>query len=252
MSFSPLWFLFLPLLSASQDSPRPPTPDERYQALFEEWQTARNAWRKASEEAKTEEEWKVVNALPGGPPRAYAARFMAIANEHPGTMAAENSLVWVGSHVMFGPETEQAKRRLAREYARSARVAPVFAFQVLTFGSESTETLLRESLTKNPHRDIRGLAHYWLGRFLIAKAEEVRQAKRGGRLKVELAPVVTEGWGKDVLDRLNRLDSGALDREAEALMVRVIREYPDIPHNDKIHPPGTLATVAAGWPPRLA
>src|SRR4051812_10956827 len=129
MRFAVLWSLFLTPLGAPQDGPRPSTPDERYQALFDEWQTAWHGFLKANREAKTEKDWEVVNAHPGRQPGAYAARFMAIANEYPGTTAAEDSLVWVASNIMFGPETEQAKRLLAREYAHSARLAPVFAFQ---------------------------------------------------------------------------------------------------------------------------
>jgi thiol-disulfide isomerase/thioredoxin len=71
--------------------------------------------------------------------------------------------------------------------------------------------------------------------------------KRVGRFKVQLAPVVLEGWGADVLDRIKRLDPRALEAEAEREFERLVREYPDVPHNDKIRQPGTLGTVAAGY-----
>jgi thiol-disulfide isomerase/thioredoxin len=242
-----LWFLFLTPIDPPLDRPQPSTPDERYQALFEEWHTAWRGFVQASSEAKTEKDLEAVDNHPGRHPLAYTGGFMALAKAHPGTSAAEDSLVWVASHSMFGRETEAAKRLLIRDHVGSAELPPVFAFQVLTIGSEVTEPLLREALSRTPHREVRGMACYWLARHLMEKAEASRQVRRGGRLCVQLAGVVTEGWGPDVIDRLKRMDPAALDREAEMLFDRVVREYPDLPHNDKRRAPGTLGQVAAGY-----
>ena len=87
---------------------------------------------------------------------------------------------------------------------------------------------------------------YWLARYLMLKAEDSRQVRRGGQPSVGLVGVVTEGWGPDVVDRLKRLDPAALDREAETLLDQVVRDFADSPHNDKRCAPGTLGEVAAG------
>ena len=155
-----LAFVFLTPLDSPQDRAKSLTPDERYQALFQEWHTAWEGFLKANSEAKTEEELEAVGNHPGRSRLKYAAGFMALAREHPRTTAAEDSLVWVASHALFGRDTEEAKRLLTRDHIRSAKLAPVFAFQVLTIGSEATEPLLREALSRTPHRDVRGMACY--------------------------------------------------------------------------------------------
>lgn len=220
------------------------TPDERYRSLFQAWDADWQGFLKASREARTEEDWEAVNNHPGRRPSDHAAGFMALAREYPGTAAAEDSLVWVASHVMFGRETEEAKRLLIRDHIRSAQLAPVFAFQYWTCGSEATERLLRETLTRNPRHEMRGLACYWLAQYLMQQAAQSRVAKRGGRVLPPPEGVVVEGWGPDYVDRLRRLDPEALDREAEALLARVAEDYANIPHNDQLRPPGRLGDAA--------
>jgi hypothetical protein len=226
-------------LEASED--RPKTPREQYQALQQEYDAAFRAFVKANEEAKTEADLAKIGALPGGDPRSFAGGFMALAKKYPGTEAAEDALVWVASHVVFGPETEEAKRLLIRDHIRSTKLGPVFAFQRFTCGSAATERLLREAMSKNPHRDIQGLAYYWLARYLTERAQWSREARRAGpdSSRAEVGkmirpyPLVVEGWGADYIDRLRQLDPRALDQEAEALLTRVVANYADTPNNDK-------------------
>lgn len=240
-------FVVVALGPGSGDDPK--APQERFLILKREHDAAFQAWQKAARTVKTEAESAKLDALPGGKPRSFAGGFMVLAKEYPGTEAAEDALVWVGSHVMFGPETEEAKRLLVRDHVRSAKLAPVFAFQRLTCGSEATERLLREAMARNPHREIQGLACYWLARYLIEQAQWSREARRAGDeasradLKTDPGamirpfPLVVEGWGADYVDRVRRLDPDALDREAEALLVRITETYADIAHNDKYQRP---------------
>ncbi len=239
--------VFVATSPSGSDEPGPKTSQEQYVTLLNEHDAAWNAFLKANDEAKTDADLAALNAMPGRNPRLYADRFMALARSNPGSVVAEDSLVWVASHVIFGRETEEAKRLLVRDHVQSSKLARVFAFQILSVGSEATELLYRESISKNPHRDVQAMAHYWLARFLVDKAETSRQWKRGSPTSVSLAPVVVEGWGADVVDRLKRLDPQVLDAEAEGEFERVVREYSEIPHNDKLRPPGTLGTVAASY-----
>ncbi len=233
----------------------PTTPDEQYRALKQEHDAAFQAWVKANNDAKTEADFAQIGTLPGGKPRSFAGGFMALAKRYPGTGAAEDALIWVTSHVAFGPETEEAKRLLIRDHIRSTKLAPVFAFQErYTIGSATTERLLRDALARNPHRDVQGVACYWLARYLKERAQWSREAKRLNSDPspddptniIRPSPLVVEGWGADYIDRLRRLDPAALDREAEALLTRVVAEYADIPNNDKDQRPqtSTLGTAA--------
>lgn len=249
-------FVVVALAAGPGDDPR--GAQERFLALKREYDAAFEAFAKASAEAKTAADIARVDALPGRNPRGFASGFMALAREYSGTEAAENALVWVASHVMFGPETEEAKRLLIRDHLRSARLAPVFAFQRFTCGSEATERLLREAMARNPHREIQGLARYWLARFLVEQAQWSREARRAGDRASRLDamtdpgtmirpyPIVVEGWGADYVDRVRRLDPETLDREAESLFARVVAAYADVPHNDRYQRPGakTLGDAA--------
>ena len=118
-----------------------------------------------------------------------------------------------------------------------------------------TERLLRDALARNPHRDVQGMACYWLARYLEERAQWSREAKRSNVAPspyepshiIRPYPLVVESWGADYIDRLRRLDPAALDREAEALFTRVAAEYADIPNNDKDQRP---QTSTLGRPPR--
>jgi hypothetical protein len=95
--------LALMLIPGAADEPR--TPQEQFQTLKRDYGAAFEAFVKASDQAKTEADAARVANHPGRNPRGFAGGFMAPATKHPRTEAAEESLVWVASHVMFGPET---------------------------------------------------------------------------------------------------------------------------------------------------
>jgi thiol-disulfide isomerase/thioredoxin len=225
----------------------PLTPDEHYQALSRKWEFDWQAFCKANDTAKSDQEIAALHKLPGCNPFLYVPDFMSLAREHPGSSAAEASLIWVASHAAFGRETEEAKKILSRDHIRSARLAPVFAFQILSIGSEETEPLLRKALAESPQREIRGMACYWLARYQMDRAEAARQARRNSQHLMTPPSIITDRWGTDYLERLKRLDPEAMDREAESLFDRVVREFADLPHNDKRRIPGPIGTVAAGF-----
>ena len=222
-------------------------PVTQFRQLSDQYAADALAYQRAANGAKTVEQIAAARSLPGRSPISYAGRFIGLAKAFPGTPTAEASLVWVASHVAFGSETEEAKRILIRDHLASDQLGPVFAFQILNVGSEATDRLLKETAAKSPHREMRALAYYWRARLLLDQAEASRQIKRGGQLKVELAPVVLEGWGTDAKGRLARLDPRGLEIEGERIFEVVAREYPDVTHNDKIRRAGTLGTLAAGY-----
>ena len=100
----------------------PGTPQEQYRVLEHEHDVAFQAWAKANREAKTEAELAKLEKLPVRNARNFAGGFMALARKYPGTEAAEDALIWVASHVAFGPETEEAKRLLIRDHILGAKM----------------------------------------------------------------------------------------------------------------------------------
>ena len=142
-------------------------------------------------------------------------------------------MIWIGTHAIYGRSTEWAEELLLRDHADSDKLGPVLAFYWNTPGSKATEALLRHEAEKSPHREIRGLATYWLPYWLNNQAGWVRGIKARSLDKhLHPADVIVEAWGRDFDDRLRALDPAALRREATALLERVIKDYGDVPFMD--------------------
>jgi hypothetical protein len=222
-------------------------PDEEYRILARRYEESYEAFVTANREVKTKADQDAVDAHPGRNPRGFAGGFMRLARDHPGSKSAENALIWVASHVLYGSETEEAKRLLARDHIASAKLDRVFGSQWATPGSVATGLFLRRAFAESPHRAVRGLAGYWLARFLKEQAKWSRGARRNPDAPTTGHSVVEEGWGADYLARLRRLDPDALDEEAELLFSRVAKVYGDVPIKEKASVHQTLGAAARAY-----
>jgi thiol-disulfide isomerase/thioredoxin len=249
---SAAWFV---ICLVAWDEPRAgadaQSPDRRYQSLAERYESAYRAYVKASQEAKKAEEFKALEPLQKRTDASsYAAEFLALADAYPRSTAAEDSLLWMCTHVTFlTKEGNEALRRLARDHARSAKLGPALAFQgrMPTF-FESVESFFRGVLAENPHREIRGLASYWFARHLLYKARCVRAARQRPDFGIiQGVDPYKNALGADWAARLRRLDPEAMEHEAEALLERVARFYADVPHNDPKSRPGSLGEAARSY-----
>jgi peroxiredoxin len=241
--------LALFLLMASDDKPTGPTPDERFRIMRDAHQAAFDEFVRLNDSAKTPEDEAKVLAHPGRRPRDFAKGFMDLAREHPGTPAAEDSLLWVCTHTFQYPDSDEARRVLVSDHVRSPKLGPALGFQG-NYGDpfEASEAFFRAVLAGSPHRDIQGLATYWLARHLSLKTELSRAVKKPDFRKLPAGQdFYAEIFGQDWDERLRRLDPEALDREADSLFERVGRFYADVPHNDKRRAPGTLEEAARGY-----
>jgi hypothetical protein len=232
-----------------RDKPAAKAPEDRVRALLDEYESAHQALINAALKAKTAEEREAVNQLPGRKTPLFAPGFMKLAREYPGTTAAEDALVWVGSHLSIGPEAEEARLLLVRDHIRSDKLAPVIAFQAHFPLSEGAENLLRGAIDQNPDRKIQGLSTYWLGRVLQGRAVMARYREKllSGDHPEEWQRGMELQHGLGWMDRLRRADPEALDHEAEMLFLRVAKEFGDVPHNDKRRPAGSLREAALAY-----
>jgi cytochrome oxidase Cu insertion factor (SCO1/SenC/PrrC family) len=229
-------------------APRPgPTPDEQFRALRDAHQAAFDAFVKADEEAKTAADRAKVLDHPGRQTPAFMPPFLDLAKKYPGTTAAEDSLFWVATHAVMSTDSEEAKKLLTRDFVRSAKLGPALGFQGhYADYSETSEAFFREVLAKNPDRDIRGLATYWLARHLLNKAQGAKLARKNpsfGKDFVSFYRYLGEDW----TNRLRKLDPDALESEADSFFERVAKFHADIPHNDKRRKPGTLGEAARSY-----
>src|SRR5258708_20919293 len=104
--------LILSLAIAGDDpkvAPRTqPTPDEQFRALRDAHQAAFDAFVKANNEAKTDEEQARVLDHPGRQTPKFMPPFLDLARKYPGTTAAEDALLWVATHAIQSADCYKA------------------------------------------------------------------------------------------------------------------------------------------------
>jgi thiol-disulfide isomerase/thioredoxin len=238
----------VPVRGVEIDQPDKQTPENQVKALQEEYERAFDAFAKAAREAKTPEARQAVSKLPGRNPGLFAPRFIKVAKEYPGTTASEDALIWIGSHCVADDALRQALALLSRDYARSDKLAPVFARQS-TAGtlSKPVETLLRKALADNPQPAVQGLAAYYLGKILKGRAAAALAKDKLDTLPATALLAFDRQNGPGWKELLRSADPEALEREAELLFLRTVKEFGDFPHNDKraSNQGGTLRDVAS-------
>jgi peroxiredoxin len=185
-----------------QDSPR-----SEYEAIVKEYDAASQA--------------------PRGPePHEFAARFFALAEKHPDDPAALDSLEWVASKCVFGPEAERALGMLARDHARSESLKD-FCGECSRYGEPfpAYEAMLRAVLKDNPHRDVRGAA-------TLALADHLKTSKeRTESNLIRIALLGERTLNTSTLKNVQRMRERGIDKvgaESAALFQTVIDEYPEL------------------------
>ena len=223
------------------------SPDEQFRALRDAHQAAFDAFVKANHEAKTDADMALVNEHPGRQTPKFMPPFLDLAKKYPGTTAAEDALLWVGTHAIQSRICDETKQILTRDWVLSPKLGPTLGWQGhYTDYSPISEVFFRQVMARNPDPAIQGLATYWLARHLLGTVELVRGTQKEpdyGKGRSWLNPFLGEGWP----DRLRKLDPDAMDSEADALFSRVVRFHADVPHNDKRRNPGTLGEAARSY-----
>jgi thiol-disulfide isomerase/thioredoxin len=140
-----------------------------------------------------------------------------------------------------GDEAYRAMECLLREHVRDAGMGDVCGRIFHFVHAPVAESLLRCVLATHPdHRD-RGLACMSLAEYMRMRAVMVRRV-RGGQAKVE--NYVHEPFLEVTRRLIAEADPEALDREADALLERVVAEFGDV--NDWFTPRRTIGAIAAG------
>ena len=195
--------------------------DDTYQALVRDYQAARQALMADDKASSDLDRW---NALA----TRFSARAMELARRHSGQPTALQALTWIVNRGDDKPSVEEALRILARDHARDAAIGP-FCRYLFRADSKAAEALLRRVIAENPVRDARARAMYALAGNLASAADQVREKRLNPRTGGFLGHA---RW-------LKGLDPEALDREADALLGRIIDQYADV--KDDRGPMGDLA-----------
>ncbi len=223
--------LFPPATRAAVQSPA-----EEYAALLKEYNPVSGSLRRATSDAERK---AVVERM-----SEYPARFLALAETYrdvpTGLVAMRQSIqamgntdsaaltVWELNQSDFptGGDGEVPARTvdvLRRDSLLSDAIVPVLDRLRYSYRLESGD-FLRAVLEKNPHREVRGAACLFLGRFLNDRLRALQLAEDRPEL-VERYRIL---FGEEYLPTLRRWEEEGLDEEIEALFERAADEYADV------------------------
>ena len=228
-----LWLALLVGLAVSvaaqaREQPKDKSPPaEQYKALAKEYDDAQQAFFKAYQEAKTEEERDKLYKEKYPDAAKFAARFMELAEKNPKDPAAIDALVWVVTHVSASKDSPRTRalELLGRDYADSDKLGPVC--QNLTYSvDKESEQLLRAILEKNSSREVQGQACMALGQFLKNEIDSVRGLKGNEETRKRFE----QAYPAEDVKRLQALDPDKLEKEAEEQFKKVVAKYGDVKH----------------------
>jgi peroxiredoxin len=167
---------------------------------------------------------------------ATISRFMDLVDDQ---RAADpeivDALVWVSKITATWGSVEpsmstlgdRARMLLVRHHILRERIGLAMGgMMYICVGSKAAEVLFREGLAKNPHRDVRGRACFWLAMYLKRQAEFIpflRQPE-GSTLQTQYE----KQWGKDAIEKLKEADPEKLLTEADGLFALTIEQFADV------------------------
>jgi peroxiredoxin len=136
---------------------------------------------------------------------------------------------------------ERAIGLLARDHVGRPRSGNYCQALTNYFYSPAAETFMRAVLERNPEPEQRAIACYSLATLLRMQARFARHL----RTHPDQAKTYQAEHGADAITRfIHDKDADAAEKEAEALLERVVNEFGDVPRSP--HSARTLGEVAAG------
>lgn len=215
--------LVTPLVPAQESEPADATLDPgrpQLEELKAGFQQARRDWWTAYEEAETDEaRHALVDEQPE--PEGWFDRFLALADEHPGTEVAGEALAWIAGHAEDGrPEVLD---RLAEKHVDGPAMAGVCR-SFWYAESEVARSFLERVLEASTLSKVQGNACYSLGK--------VWKNRAGIAVRMDSDPTYRKNYGKHygdgLLDLIAATGEDDCRKKAEELMERVAEEYADL------------------------
>jgi hypothetical protein len=192
---------------------KPTTPQEQYQALLKEQSDAMQAFQKAYQQAKTQEQRNKVFEEKYPKAAKLAPKFLALAEKNPKDPVAVDALVWlVTNDTEGGKDGPRAKAVtiLLRDHVQSDKMGRVCQSLANGFDKEGTD-LLRGILDKNPDKGVQSEACLALGQRLSRTAQVVRRLKEAP----DMAKRFEEALGKENFEEMKKADAAKMDAESE-------------------------------------
>lgn len=158
-----------------------------------------------------------------GKPGDWFDRFLALADEHPGTEAAGDALAWVARH--SEDSRPDVLQRLAQEHADLPALADVCR-SFWYAESEAARKFLEHVMQKSIVETVRGNACYSLAKVWKNRANLVARMKSDPEARERLA----RHYGRELLDLIDATGEETCRRKAEVLMERVVADHADLPY----------------------
>jgi hypothetical protein len=208
----------------AQKEPAAGTPRERVDALSKKYDDAMQSFSTKYSQAKTDEERSKLfqNEYPKA--NEYAKEFLEIAKAHPDDPAAFDALSWIVQHSGGGsdPASTSAIDQLARDHVANPKIAGLLSS--LQYGPTSGRVLLEAVLEKNPDHDAKAQACFTLAKKIKQDAEYAQRMKRDQNFLAQLGQFFGDAESK----RLAKAKPEDLEKQAEAMFERVVKEFADV------------------------
>jgi hypothetical protein len=217
-----------------KDKPKEPAKSkiaEEVDAVITAHQKAVSDFYKNNEEkmknAKTDEERSKIFAE--FPKAAEATeKLWALLEKNPNEKdAAITALQFIMNNAAYDEKGQKSRDKaldlLMKDHADNAKIVPILGGLTYVPSAKAGE-LLRAVMEKNPSRDAKGKACFYLGSHLKQVAETVRQIKSSP----EEAKQMESYFGKETVMKLKDADADKLAKEAEASFGEAGAKYGDV------------------------
>ncbi len=217
------------------------SPKERLAVLVKAQEDALQQYGKELEGEKSAQEQQKAIDRYVAEVRKNTKGALDLVRAHPRDLVDVEALRFVIRFARAGPSnaSEQAIAILSRDHVGDPKMGDICANIVFFFHLPIAESLIRAVLEGHPNREDRGLACHALATYLKYQARMVRRLRE----KPEQVADYVQTLGKEAMARfLREKDPVELDKEAEALLERVVSEFGTVPYYNQ----RTLADIAAG------
>jgi hypothetical protein len=201
------------------------TPSEQVSGLIKQYDDALIAFGKLYDAAKSDEEIeKLYDVMPRANP--YAVLFLQIAEDNPKDPAAVDALLWVVRNALSSgtsPDSPwtKAKAILIRDHLKHPKAGGLCRALIHESNKSETLSVIRDVLAHNPSKDAQGQAAYALAKVLRARSAFAQTLQE---LDEKELPRWEEAYGKEIVTALRGEDRAALEKEADELLERVVKD----------------------------
>jgi hypothetical protein len=162
-----------------------------------------------------------------GGPRAFAPRFLELAEEHADDAVAVDALLWIVKNVTGRRDTTRALELLATQHLKDEKLGPA-CVDIARSRSVTAEKLLRAIWEESPDQLARAQACFHLASLLDSEARIVDQLNA----RRDLAPRVLQYYGNEYGEHMMKLKPAELAEQREAVYERLLKSFPDVEIQD--------------------